>query len=240
MNYAIISDIHSNLEALECAYTEIKNRKVDHVICLGDVVGYGANPAECLKLVREISQEIIMGNHDRAVEDIELRVYFNDWAREAIEWTASVLSPTEKRQIRDFLPLVINREENVTWTHGSVDEPDEFHYLFSEDDARPSFKLLETDFGFFGHTHVPSLFAGKSHETRYLPAGSYQLSRGERYLINPGSVGQPRDRNPKLSLALFSSDQLTLEIVRLDYDNQKAAQKIRKAGLPVYLADRLL
>ena len=240
MKYAIISDVHSNLEALECSLTEIRKRKVDQIICLGDVVGYGANPSECLKLVCENSEEIVMGNHDQAIEDIKLRGYFNDWAREAIEWTAEILSAEEKKKIQEFPPLVIDRKRNVTWTHGSPNEPEEFHYLFREADTKPSFKILESDFCFFGHTHIPSLFASKTHEIRYLTAGSYQLTQGERYLINPGSTGQPRDRNPKLSFAFFDPDDLTLEIVRLDYDNRKAAEKIRKAGLPAYLADRLL
>ena len=240
MKYAVISDVHSNLEALECALAEIQKRKVDQTICLGDVVGYGANPSECLKLVREHSAEIIMGNHDQAVEDIELRGYFNDWAREAIEWTAGILDVEGKKQIREFPPLVVDRKQNVTWAHGSPHEPEEFHYLFREEDVTPSFKILETNFCFFGHTHIPSLFASKTCEPRYLTAGSYQFAKGERYLINPGSVGQPRDRNPRLSFAVFDSQELTLEIVRLDYDNKKAAEKIRKAGLPAYLADRLL
>ncbi len=240
MKYAIISDVHSNLEALECAFAEIQKRKVDQIVCLGDVVGYGTNPSECLKSVRESSKEIIMGNHDQAIEDIELRNYFNDWAREAIEWTAGVLSAEEKKQIRNFLPLMIDQKRNITWAHGSPNEPEEFHYLFRETDVKPSFKILETDFCFFGHTHIPSLFARKTHEARYLTAGFYRLAKGERYLINPGSVGQPRDRDPRLSFALFDSDDLTLEVVRLDYDNKKAAEKIRKAGLPAYLADRLL
>lgn len=240
MRYAVISDVHSNLEALSRTLEEIQKRKVDQIICLGDVVGYGANPSECLKLVLEACDEIVMGNHDQAVEDLELRDYFNDWSREAIEWTAGRLSPKEKEQIRKFSPIVIDQKRNVTWAHGSVHEPGEFHYLFRESDAKPSFKILETDFCFFGHTHIPSLFTKKTEEVRYLTAGSYQLAKGERYLINPGSVGQPRDRNPQLGFAFFDSDQLSLEIVRLDYDNKRAADKIRKAGLPTYLADRLL
>ncbi|MBI4358953.1 MAG: metallophosphoesterase family protein [Candidatus Omnitrophica bacterium] len=262
MKYAVISDIHSNWEALSRAYEEIQKRSVDEIVCLGDVVGYGANPSEVLAFVRRISSEIILGNHDRAVEDVKLREEFNDWAREAIEWTAGVLSPEEKKQIRQFTPMIIDRDRHVSWTHGSAHEPDEFHYLFNEKDASSSFRVLETDFCFFGHTHLPSLFStltpslspkgrgepacrtgrgeGKLMEARYLTAGTYHLAKGERYLINPGSVGQPRDRNPKLSFALFDSSQLMLEIVRLDYDNRKAAEKIRKAGLPTFLADRLL
>ena len=240
MKYAILSDVHSNLEALETAFQEIENRKVDQIICLGDVVGYGANPSECLKKITEEAEEIVMGNHDEAIENMGLRTYFNDWAREAIEWTEKKLKIEEKRQIRKFLPIIINRKSNVTWSHSSIHEPSEFHYLFQAQDAEPSFRKLETSFGFFGHTHIPSLFSQKSKESRYLPAGEYQLSKNESYLINPGSIGQPRDQNPKLSFALLDTDHLLLEIVRLDYDNQKAANKIRKAGLPAFLADRLL
>ena len=240
MKYAIISDIHSNLEALERVLEEIKNREADQVICLGDVVGYGADPSKCLKLLRETADEIIMGNHDRAIEDVLLRDSFTDWAREAIEWTAGVLTESEKKLIREFTPIVIDSKADVTWTHGSAHEPIKFHYIFTPSDADSSFKKLETSFCFFGHTHVPSLFSEKSGESQYLPAGVYRLHKGERYLINPGSVGQPRDRNPKLGFAFFDSEELVLEIMRLDYDNQNAAQKIRKAGLPAYLAERLL
>lgn len=240
MKYAIISDIHSNLEALETALSEIEKRKVDQVICLGDVVGYGANPSECLNITCDEADEIVMGNHDQAVEDLKLRSWFNSFAREAVEWTAGVLKSNEKRKIREFLPMVVDSKQSITWTHGSIHEPREFHYLLHDDEVNASFKRLETKVGFFGHTHIPALFSFKAGEGRYLPQGTYQLEKGERYLINPGSVGQPRDKNPKLSFAYFDSDQLRLEIVRLDYDNQKAAQKIRKVGLDPYLADRLL
>ena len=255
MRCAIVSDLHSNLEAVETVLSEICKRRADQIICLGDVVGYGANPSEVLKLVREQADEIIMGNHDRAVEDLELRDSFIDWAREAIEWTAGILNESEKKLIREFPSIVIDRKVNATWTHGSAHEPGEFHYIFNSSDAELSFKSLETNFCFFGHTHIPSLFKHKRGQTPsgsdpvrdvrplegwYLPAGTYQLAKDERYLINPGSVGQPRDRNPKLSFAFFDSGELTLEIVRLDYDNRKAAEKIRKAGLPEYLAERLL
>ena len=183
---------------------------------------------------------MVMGNHDQAVEDLELRSSFTDWAREAIEWTANTLSQEEKKRIREFAPVVIDKKRQVTWTHGTPYQPEEFHYLFSETEAYKSFLALETHFCFFGHTHIPSLFSKKAKEARYLTAGTYQLAKDEFYLVNPGSVGQPRDRNSKLSFVLFDSDKLTLELVRLDYDCKKAAEKIRKAGLPAYLADRLL
>ena len=248
MKYAIISDIHSNLEALERALEEIQKRGCGQIICLGDVVGYGADPSQCLKLVQEsavyderfAAKEIIMGNHDRAVEDVKLRESFNDWAKVAIEWTAGVLNDKEKAVIRTFAPIVIDSKEDITWTHGSVHETGEFHYLFDTAEAEKSFQKLKTRFCFFGHTHIPSIFSEKSNEVQYLSAGTYQLSGTDRFLINLGSVGQPRDRNPELSFAFFDSKKFSLEIVRLDYDNQKAAEKIRKAGLPSFLADRLL
>ena len=240
MKYAVISDVHSNLEALETALAEIQKRRADQLICLGDVVGYGANPSECLKNVCEAASVVVMGNHDRAVFDVPLRDRFVDWARTAIEWTAGVLSNAEKKMILGFPPLVIDQKAGATWMHASLDEPNEYHYLFSDSDARPSFKLSETDFCFFGHTHIPSLFSEKTGGVRRLSEGVVSLLKGDRFLLNPGSVGQPRDKNPKLSFGVFDSEDRTFEIVRLDYDNRKAAAKIRKAGLPSYLADRLL
>lgn len=240
MKYAIISDIHSNLEALGRALEEIKKRGVDKIVCLGDVVGYGANPSECLALVKENCSAFVMGNHDQAVDDLSLREHFIDWARSAIEWTSGILKTKDKSFIRTFSPLIIDSKADMTWAHGSVHEPNEFYYIFSGEDAVESFKKMKTSFGFFGHTHVPCLFSEKAKEQSYLPEGIYHLKKGERYLINPGSIGQPRDKNPDLGFALFNSGELTLEIIRLHYDNQKAATKIRKAGLPVYLAERLL
>jgi predicted phosphodiesterase len=240
MRYAVISDIHSNWEALESTFREIDRRKVDQIICLGDIVGYGANPSECLALICERSDEIVLGNHDEAVFNVALRAYFNPLARQAIEWTETQLKAKEQKKLRDFSPIVINRKANVTWAHGSVHEPHAYHYLFSKSDARPTFQKLETDFCFFGHTHIPSLFSEKSGEVRYLPAGRYELPEKDRYVLNPGSVGQPRDRNPELSFALFDADKREVELIRMKYDNQKAAEKIREAGLPSFFADRLL
>ncbi len=240
MKFAVISDVHSNLEALECTLSEIKKRGSDKIICLGDAVGYGANPSECLAIFRSSVDVVIMGNHDQAIFDIPFRDYFNPRARRALEWTAEVLSEQEKRQIKDFLPVTIDQTHQVTWAHSSIHEPLDYHYIFTQEDASPSLEILKTNFCFFGHTHFPSLFSAEENKSQYLPAGIYQLKKNSRCLINPGSVGQPRDKNPKLSFAFFDSESLKLEIVRLAYDNVKAADKIRKAGLPEYFAERLL
>jgi predicted phosphodiesterase len=240
VKYAVISDLHSNLEALESALQEIGSRKIDHIICLGDVVGYGANPKECLSLIADVANEVVMGNHDQAIEDTGIRANLNPLAREAIEWTAGVLTNQEKKMIRNFKSIVVDKKNDVTWTHGEVFEPRAYTYIFHSSDAAPSFLSLETKVCFFGHTHIPALFSENSDEDRYLPEGLYSLKKGLRYMINPGSVGQPRDHDPKLSFAIFDSNALTIEVIRLQYDNKKTAQKIREAGLPHYFADRLL
>jgi diadenosine tetraphosphatase ApaH/serine/threonine PP2A family protein phosphatase len=129
---------------------------------------------------------------------------------------------------------------DATLAHGSPDQPEEFHYLFSVADARPSFRAFQTPLCFVGHTHIPSLFMESAFSMDYLPPGLYPLKKDERYILNPGSVGQPRDRDPRLALGIFDDEKWTFELVRLEYDNRKAAQKIRKAGLPDFLAARLL
>ena len=239
MYYAVVSDIHSNLEAFETVLAEIKRRKPDKIISPGDIVGYGANPSECLKLVSENCDEIVMGNHDQAIEDISLRDWFHKDARTAIEWTAGILSTEEKKLIQAWTRMVIDESNGVTIVHGSAHEPEEYHYVSGSEEALKSFPHFPTRVCFIGHTHVPSIFSDGG-KTSYLSAGLYQLNSKDRYVINSGSVGQPRDRNSMTSFALYDSAKLELEIVRLAYDNKTAAQKIRQAGLPAYLADRLL
>ena len=239
MYYAIVSDIHSNLQAFTSVLFEIKKRTPDKIISPGDIVGYGANPSECLKLATEHCDEIVMGNHDQAVEDIKLREWFHPEAREAIEWTAGILSNGEKALIRAWTRLVMDEPEGITIAHGSPKEPEEYHYVFDSDEAIPVFRYFPTRICLIGHTHVPSLFSSTG-EAAYLKEGKHALDPKARYLINPGSVEQHRDKNPKTSFAFYDSEKFELEIVRLDYENQKAAEKIRKAGLPIFLAERLL
>lgn len=239
MYCAVVSDIHSNLEAFEAVLREIEKRKPDKIISPGDVVGYGADPGECLKLATQHCQEIVLGNHDEAVENITLRDDFNPDAREAVEWTAGVLSKEDQGIIRHWTRLVIDQENDVTLAHGSPYQPEEYYYVLGSYQARIAFPSFSTSVCFIGHTHVPALFSEKGAAS-YLVSGRYSLRREDRYLINPGSVGQPRDRDKRASLAFYDSEKLELEIVRLDYDNWKAADKIKKAGLPAFLAERLL
>lgn len=238
MRYALFSDIHSNWEALETALEYLSKEKIDEYWVLGDCVGYGANPNECFCWVLENARVALMGNHEKAVLDVELRDWFNPDARRAIEWTADVL----KKEYQNKIPRLnyLHITPSTTLAHGSPDEPEEFRYLFSFRDARSSFRSFETPICFVGHTHVPSLFTESAETATYLTPGNYRLKREERYIVNPGSVGQPRDRDPRLAFGIFDDEDWTFELVRLEYDNQKAASKIRKAGLPAFLADRLL
>ena len=238
MRYAILSDIHSNWEALERSLDYLAKEKIDEVWVLGDSVGYGANPNECFGWVLEKTRVALLGNHEQAVVDPGLRDWFTGDARRAIEWTAGVLKPEHQQRIKSLNFLHV--ASPLTAAHGSPDKPEEYRYLFSFEDARPSFRAFETPICFVGHTHVPSLFIESTESANYLSPGSYPLTRDERYIVNPGSVGQPRDQDPRLAFGIFDDETWTFELVRLEYDNQKAARKIREAGLPLFLAARLL
>lgn len=238
MRYALLSDIHSNWEALERAVMHLEKEKVDAYWVLGDSVGYGANPNECLEWVLENARVNLLGNHEQAAVDPQIREWFTDEARTAIEWTAKVLMPEYKTAIQKLNFLHIT--PFLTAAHGSPDTPEEYRYLLCFKDARPSFNAFETPICFVGHTHIPSLITESSETFQYLRPGRYPLERNERYIINPGSLGQPRDRDPRLAFGIFDDKSWTFEIVRLEYDNQTAADKIVKAGLPSYLATRLL
>lgn len=238
MRYALLSDIHSNWEALGEALDHLSKQRIDEYWVLGDSVGYGANPNECLGWVLEKAGVALLGNHEQAVVDPRLRDWFTGDARRAIEWTAGVLKPEHQQRIKSLNFLHI--ASSLTVAHGSPDRPEEYRYLFSFEDARPSFGAFKTPICFVGHTHVPSIFIESTESANYLPPGSYGLKRDERYILNPGSVGQPRDQDSRLAFGIFDDETWTFELVRLKYDNQKAAQKIREAGLPLFLAARLL
>jgi predicted phosphodiesterase len=238
MRLAIFSDIHSNLEALETAVQDAQSRKIDFYAVLGDSVGYGANPNECFEWVAKVAGISIAGNHEKAVIDTVLRESFNPLAHEAIVWTETKMDKNFKKKIEELPYLKI--DQGLTFAHGSPDRPEDYRYLISFEDAEPSFRHFDQDICFVGHTHVPACFCQNARTAARLAPGILSLARGERYILNPGSIGQPRDRDPRLAYGIFDADRRTFEIVRLPYDNIKAANKIRKVGLPRYLADRLL
>ncbi len=237
MKLALFSDIHSNLEALEAAASDAEKRGITRVAVLGDSIGYGANPNECFEWVLGHADILLIGNHEKALTDVEMRGYFSGAAGIAIDWTAKKMDKKLIKQTTDMAFKEI--KEGMTFTHSSPDNPENFRYIWGPEDAKPSFKVMENQVCFVGHTHVPACFFEKG-EGGGLRPGVIDLPKDEKIILNPGSVGQPRDHDSRLSYGIFDDQAWTFEIVRLEYDNQKAADKIRKAGLPRFLADRLL
>lgn len=238
MRHVIFSDVHSNWEALTVCLDYAAKSEVDKYWMLGDIVGYGANPQEVSDKIFQISDVIILGNHDQAITDDGLLDWFNEDAREAILWTREHLNQETMKRLRD-LPYV-RIEGNVTLTHSSPFRPDEYPYLLEWEEASKAFRAFDTSLCFIGHTHVPQIFSEKQKATSYLEEGTYQLDREDRYIACCGSVGQPRDYDKRLSFGIFDDETYTLQIVRLDYPKEEAARKIRAEGLPAFLADRLL
>ncbi len=238
MKYAIISDIHSNLEALEGVLQEIDERGAERIVCLGDVVGYNANPNECIELVRERDIVCIMGNHDAAASRLESLDYFNYAARSALIWTNHQLTERNKRFLAGLSEQKMI-DSDFLMVHGSPLDRDT--YLLSYYEALGQISYLEergVRICFFGHSHRPVLY---SYDSEVVGEGleRHQLKKGIYYLINPGSVGQPRDGDARASFLLFDSDAFQIEVIRLDYDVDKAARKVFSTGLDPILGERL-
>lgn len=229
MKIAIISDIHSNLEAFKEALAGVEKERVDEIVCLGDIVGYGSNPNECVDLVREITPHVLLGNHDEAAIDLSKTEYFNPYARIAAEWTHQTLTE-ENRAYIAALPFTLERN-GLFFVHASPLDPEEWNYILTPSDALENFDSFDTEVCFVGHSHVPEVF-GEDPWSR-------EVVRGEKFIVNVGSVGQPRDGDPRLSFGIFDTEDWTYRNVRSEYDVELAAFKIRKVGLPQNLADRL-
>ena len=240
MRYCVFGDIHGNLEALEVVLAHAAKEGAERYICVGDVIGYGASPQQCMERVRSLTQEIVAGNHECAVvgrADVE---YFNPYAREAVLWTSARLSEEEKAFIT-ALPLV-RRVDGFTVVHATVHNPGLFGYIESSLAARLSFQALETDLCFVGHSHVPVTFFYNQDgdEIWYTQDSEVPLGDFSRTIINVGSVGQPRDDNPNAAYCLYDSELHKATIYRAHYDVEASRRKILDAGLPEILADRLL
>jgi predicted phosphodiesterase len=230
MRIAIISDIHSNLEALTKAMEIIDQQPVDEIICLGDIVGYGANPNECVELVRQRCNIVIKGNHEDAVLDITVADDFTDNARSAILWTRKQITEENLGYLRSL--SLTHRKKGMVLVHSSPCQPQEWNYIFDEDTAAQAFRCFSEPLCFIGHTHMPVIFS---------PNGlASAITNDERYLVNVGSIGQPRDRNTDLSFGIFDTGTWTYENIRSPYDMQTAARKILRTTLPPKLGHRLL
>lgn len=236
MKYAIIADIHSNLEALEVVLKDAKEQECTHFACLGDVVGYNANPKECLDIVRDMNMPCVKGNHDEYCSIESELEGFNPHATEAINWTRNQLTEEDRQWLRDLKYFRLVASFSIV--HATLDGPARWGYVFNKLDAAASFTYQNTSVCFFGHTHVPVAFIREA----VIRGGQYskvQIEPGRKYFVNVGSVGQSRDGVPKATYATYDVKGGAIELRRLDYDIPKTQAKIRAAGLPERLAERL-
>jgi len=246
--FAILGDIHANLEALEAVLADIKEQGAAQIVCVGDVVGYAANPSECLEIIRDLDCPVVQGNHDSYAATGDSLKEFNLNALNAILWTREHLSDDEKQWLLGLpLELTLNSELgtlNAELVHSSLNEPEQWHYILKPEKAEPALQTQDPDIVFFGHTHVPALYSfnpeTKEFKSKFpLSEGTHELAAGWKHLINSGSVGQPRDRDTRASYAIYDPKAGIIEIRRVEYDIKAAQQKIEAAGLPLRNAERL-
>lgn len=248
LRYLILSDIHGNLEALRAVLAHARRKRRDRVLFLGDAVGYGASPNKVVEILRSMGRTLVAvrGNHDRAALDPERETaLFNQYARDAAVWTAKNLTVANRRFLAALPGGPREVADDLTVSHGSPADEDE--YLFSEIEAAMAFQVTEAPVVLFGHSHVPCLFEFSSgvegsQVLASLLRGSRvvaDLDRERRYLLNPGSVGQPRDRDPRASYGMYDSKARRFTLYRVSYDLDAARRRIVAAGLPPVLGDRL-
>lgn len=238
MRYGLISDIHGNLEALQAVYQEIDRLGVDDVLCLGDIIGYGPDPEKCIELVRDRASVILAGNHDHAPIGLVNVTYFNTYAKQAVEWTAAKISK-EAREFLEGCPL-IHEYERFTIVHSTPSNPSAWEYILSIDDAVENFPFINTRCCFIGHSHVPVIISKTADEQIQVQRLSRFVFQEQcKYIVNIGSVGQPRDLDPRAAFAIFDDETFQYDLHRVKYDIGKVQRKILDRGLPPFLAERL-
>ena len=236
MKYAIISDVHANLEAVEACFREIEKLKADRVICLGDLVDYCAQPNEVISIIKNNCDVVLLGNHDEAQYKHSISDRFREFARISSVHTRGVINTDHLKYIK-FLSLT-HSENDLFFVHASPSEPAAYSYVLDEVAASANFNGFNEKICFIGHSHRPVIFESTGSGVKIIPEG--KLNKNNRYIINVGSVGQPRDNNNKLSFGFFDTDEFNYSNIRIDYDRVSASIKIYKEGLPVYLAQRIL
>ena len=243
MRYLIVSDMHGNCDAFEAVLRRVRRKRFDGTLVLGDLVGYGAGPNQVVEAVRDLTGAVfqVRGNHDKVVAGIEDGHNFNPAALEAARWTSDRLTPANLRLVRELPQGPVKVDERVAICHGSP--LDEDAYVFSDFDAYQIFASHDSPVTFFGHTHIPSLFlkhpGGIEVALLRGESGAIRIEDGYQYLLNPGSVGQPRDRDPRASFMTYDSARRLVRWQRVAYPVARAQERILKAGLPRVLADRL-
>ena len=238
MRIGVFSDVHGNWEALELVLRALKEDGADRLFCVGDIVGYGPDPDRCVEKVMESSDVVVAGNHDWAATGQTSTTYFNEYAKIAIEWTRTILSTETEDCLRE-LPVLCTEGE-IALAHSTPDDPEAWNYLFDTFEARRSFNAMTTSICFIGHTHVPVAFIRESEEKISVgSAENVRIEEGKMYIINSGSVGQPRDGDPRAAYGIMDTDDKQFRLKRIPYPVEVVQEKMRRVGLPFYLIHRL-
>lgn len=235
--FAILGDIHSNIDALNVVLEDCRSQGVTDFLCTGDVVGYNACPRECLEIIRDLGCPVVMGNHDHYVSSVQNLEDFNPHAAAVIEWTREQLTEEEMNYLAN-LPFV-KTTMGITLVHSTMDVPENFGYVFDHLQAEAHFTHQVTPLCFHGHTHCPMVYEKQLSAVYRIDAQDFRLPIGRKYFVNVGSVGQPRDGDPRAAYAIYEPKSRALSFRRLDYDIAAAQERIRMAGLPERLAERL-
>ena len=237
MKYGILGDIHANLEALEAVLEEMDKAGVKKHVSVGDLVGYGANPIECIDIVRNRLKAVVTaGNHDFAAVDKLNIDFFNAYARESALWTRRTLPDEHKTYIRSL--KLVEYCDNFTVVHSTLYSPELFEYIQTSYDAHLSFEQQTTPLSFMGHSHVPVNFFKRKNVSFNMDT-EVKIDENTKIMVNVGSIGQPRDENPDAVCVVYDSDEQLIRVSRVRYDVEKAARKIVNSGLPEILAERL-
>jgi predicted phosphodiesterase len=234
--YAIMGDIHGNFEALETVIKDAKEHGVNSYVCVGDVVGYNANPAECLEMIKELKCVTVRGNHDHYCSHDECLDDFHPLAANVVDWTRHQLTPDQIAYLKQLKMACV--VDGFTIVHSTLDMPEKWGYVFDALEANANFTYQTTSVCFHGHTHVPIVYE-KQSVVRKDPLTKLKIMLGKKYFINVGSVGQPRDGDPRSAYVIYDPKTKEVELRRLVYDISKTQEKIRKVHLPERLAKRL-
>lgn len=239
MRVAVLSDIHANLEALKAVLQVVRASSPDLVVCLGDVVGYGADPDACCDLVREHAAFCLLGNHDAAVTGAMDEAYYYEAARNVVRWTRDHLSDDNYRWLYGLPYTRMNAE--IGYYHSAPVMPSGFFYVVQSSEAQTHVQIFDRlkSLSFIGHAHLTHIFQVTAKKAKRAEAKNVALREGIKYIINVGSVGQPRDRDPRACFVLWDSEAESLDFIRVQYDIETAASKIVKAGLDEKFAKRL-
>ncbi len=237
MRYAIFADVHSNLEAFTVAIETYYQENIDRYVFLGDIIGYGGDPKECLNILKDLKALCVAGNHDwTAIGKFPLN-NLNLHARNAIIWTKKQLKKDNLEYLSRFHLTL--QEKSFTCVHSSLKSPQEFSYIWDIDDAVSVFQLSKDRLCFVGHSHRPGIYCLEGQNVSYIDPGEVTLKPENRYIINVGSIGQPRDGDPRACFSVYDDETQQVQIIRVGYDIAKAASSILNNGLPPTLATRL-